>query len=276
MLNTIKLLIFGPTGSMGKLISKLALEDKNIDVVAACDTKNVGEDLANIVGTSDPNKIKITDVKSLRETIHDTNPDVAVDFTVAEATETNCMICAENGIKCVIGTTALSQEFLDKFEMEIKKSHAPAVISPNMATGVNVLFKMASALTSYLSDWDIEIIETHHHRKVDAPSGTALKLGQILSETIGSDFEKIAKFGRQRGPSKRLVGAKKEIGIHSIRGGDIVGDHVILYAGPGERIELKHQAHSRACFADGAIIAIKHVAVAKEDKIYTTQEVLGL
>ena len=272
----IKLLIFGPTGSMGKLISKFALEDKDIDVVAACDVKNIGEDLANIVGTIDPNKIKIATTKNLKEIIKDTNPNVAVDFTIAAATEENCMICVENGIRCVIGTTALSQEFLDKFEIEIKKNHAPAVISPNMATGVNVLFKMASILTSYLSDWDIEVIETHHHRKVDAPSGTALKLGQILSETIGSEFEKIAKFGRQRGPSKRLVGAKKEIGIHSIRGGDIVGDHIILYAGPGERIELKHQAHSRECFADGSIVAIKFIAGAKEDKIYTTREVLGL
>ncbi|MBY8985707.1 MAG: 4-hydroxy-tetrahydrodipicolinate reductase [Candidatus Lokiarchaeota archaeon] len=272
----IKLLIFGPTGSMGKLISKLALEDKDIDVVAACDAKNIGENLANVVGTSDPNKIKITDVKNLREVIKDTNPDIAVDFTVAAATEKNCMICAENGIRCVIGTTALSQEFLDKFEREIKQNHVPAVISPNMATGVNILFKMASTLTSYLSDWDIEVIETHHHRKVDAPSGTALRLGQILSETIGSDFEKIAKFGRQRGPSKRLAGAKNEIGIHSIRGGDIVGDHTILYAGPGERIEFKHQAHSRVCFADGSILAIKFIAVAKDDKIYTTQDVLGL
>ncbi len=271
----VKLLIFGPTGSMGKLISKLALDDKDIDVVAACDVQKIGEELANIVGMNDPNKIKITDIKNLKETISDTNPDVAVDFTVAAATEKNCMICAENGIRCVIGTTALSQEFLDKFEMEIKKNHAPAVISPNMATGVNVLFKMASVLTSYLSDWDIEIIETHHHRKVDAPSGTALKIGQIISETIESEFEKIVKFGRQRGPSKRLVGAKQEIGVHSIRGGDIVGDHIILYAGPGERIEVKHQAHSRICFADGSIVAIKFIATAKEDKIYTTREVLG-
>jgi len=261
---------------MGKLISKLALEDKDINVVAACDVKNIGEDLANIVGTSDPNKIKITATKDLKEIIKDTNPNVAVDFTVAAATEKNCMICVENGIRCVIGTTALSQEFLDKFEIEIKNHHAPAVISPNMATGVNVLFKMASILTSYLSDWDIEVIEAHHHRKVDAPSGTALKLGQILSETVGSEFEEIAKFGRQRGPNKRPVGAKKEIGIHSIRGGDIVGDHTILYAGPGERIELKHQAHSRSCFADGSIVAIKFIAGAEEDKIYATREVLGL
>ena len=272
----IKLLIFGPTGSMGKLISKLALEDKEIDVVAACDVIKIGEELAYIAGTIDSNKIKISDVKNLKEVISQANPNVAVDFTVAPAAEKNCLICAENGIRCVIGTTALSQEFFNNFEELIKKYHSPAVFSPNMATGVNVLFKVASILTKYLAEWDIEVIETHHHRKIDAPSGTALKLGQTISDTLGSDFEKIAKFGRQRGPNKRTVGAKEEIGIHSIRGGDIVGDHIILYAGPGERIELKHQAHSRECFANGSIKAIKFIADAKEDKIYSTDEVLGL
>jgi len=103
-----------------------------------------------------------------------------------------------------------------------------------------------------------------------------LKIGQIISNTLGSDFEKTAKFGRGRGPNKRSVGAINEIGIHSIRAGDIVGDHTILYAGPGERIELKHQAHSRECFANGAIKAIKFIANAQEDKIYSTSEVLGL
>jgi 4-hydroxy-tetrahydrodipicolinate reductase len=272
----IKLLIFGPTGSMGKLIRKLALEDRDIDVVAACDVNSIGEELAYIASTVDPNNIKISDVKNLKEIISQTRPDVAVDFTVAPATEKNCLICTENRIRCVIGTTALSQQFFDKLEELIKKNHAPAVFSPNMATGVNVLFKMAGILTNYLSEWDIEVIEAHHHRKIDAPSGTALKLGRAISDALGSDFEKIAKFGRQKGPNKRIVGAKEEIGIHSIRGGDIVGDHIILYAGPGERIELKHQAHSRECFANGSIKAIKFVADAQEDKIYSTSEVLGL
>ena len=181
----IKLLIFGPTGSMGKLITKLALEDKEIDVVAACDVTNIGEELAYIAGVKDPNNIKISDVKYLTEVISQAKPNVAIDFTVAPATEKNCLICAENGIRCVIGTTALSQEFFDKFQELIKKYHSPAVFSPNMATGVNVLFKVASILTSYLADWDIEVIETHHHRKIDAPSGTALKIGQIVSDTLG-------------------------------------------------------------------------------------------
>ncbi len=110
----------------------------------------------------------------------------------------------------------------------------------------------------------------------NAPSGTALKIGQLISKELDSDFQKIAKFGRSKGPNKRLVGAKSEIGIHSLRAGDIVGDHTILYAGPGERIELKHQAHSRDCFADGSIKAIKFIKDAKEYKIYSTSEVLGL
>lgn len=272
----IKLLILGPTGSMGRLISKLAIKDDEIEVASACDVNKIGEELGLVMGLNDPNKIKISDVNNLQDIINETHPDVVVDFTVAKATEKNCLICVENGIKCVIGTTAMSEEFLAKFEELVVKNKTSAVMSPNMATGVNVLFKMASILTDYLADWDIEVVEAHHHRKIDAPSGTALKIGQIISNTLGSDFDKTAKFGRSRGPNKRSVGAINEIGIHSIRAGDIVGDHTILYAGSGERIELKHQAHSRDCFAEGAIKAIKFVAKAEKNKIYSTSEVLGL
>ena len=272
----IKLLILGPTGIMGKLISELALNDDEIEVIAACDVNNIGEELGGLIAVKDRNKIKISDVNYLQKVIAETKPNIAVDFTVAKATEKNCIICAENGIKCVIGTTAMTQDFLDEFEKLVKTKKAPAVISPNMATGVNILFKMAAILTEYLNDWDIEVIEAHHHRKIDSPSGTALKIGQILSDTLGSEFGEIAKFGRNKGPNKRLIGAKNEIGIHSIRAGDIIGDHIILYAGSGERIELKHQAHSRSCFAAGAIKAVKFIAQANENKIYTTNEVLGL
>lgn len=272
----IKLLILGPSGVMGKLITELALKDKDINVVAACDINQIGERLDNLIAVKDPNEILITDVNKLQKVIEETTPEVVVDFTIAEATEKNCMICVENGIRCVIGTTAMSPNFYKQFEELVKKNHAPSVISPNMATGVNVLFKIASILTDYLSDWDIEVIEVHHNRKVDAPSGTALKIGQIISSSLGSDFEHIAKFGRNRGPSKREQGARNELGFHSIRAGDIVGDHIILYAGAGERIELKHQAHNRYCFAEGAIKAIKFIIQAKENKIYSTNEVLSL
>ena len=272
----IKLLILGAAGSMGRLVSKLAFDDEEIDVVAACDINNIGQPLENLVGTKDPNSIKINDINNLQEIINNTNPEVAVDFSIAKATEKNCLICVKNKIRCIIGTTGLSQDFLNEFEKGVAQNQAPAVISSNMATGVNIFFKMVSILTSYLKDWDIEIIEAHHNRKLDAPSGTALTLGNIIGDVIGSDFHKIAKFGRELGPNKRLIGAKNEIGVHSIRAGDIVGDHIVLYAGPGERIEFKHQAHSRNCLASGAITAIKFIANAPENKVYNTREVLGL
>jgi 4-hydroxy-tetrahydrodipicolinate reductase len=272
----IKLLILGPTGSMGKLISSLAIADNEIEVVAACDLTQLGKELGSVVAIDDPNKIIIKDVNNLQEVINETKPDVVVDFTVAKATEKNCLICVENGIRCVIGTTAMSKDFLNKFEEIVGKNKAPAVISPNMASGVNLLFKISGIIASYLKEWDIEVIEAHHHRKVDAPSGTALKIGEAISNSIDSNLDEIARYGRERGPNKRLVGAKKEIGIHSVRGGDIVGDHTILFAGPGERIELKHQAHSRACFASGAIKAIKFVVNAKENKIFEMKDVLNL
>ena len=272
----IKLLILGPTGFTSKLIGQLAIKDDEIEVVAACDISHIDEDLGTTIGIIDLNKVKITDVNQLREIISKTKPDVAVDFTVAHATEKNCIICAESGVRCVIGTTALSEDFITKMEALVKKNSAPAVISSNMATGVNVLFKIASILTNYLSEWDIEVLEAHHHRKLDSPSGTALMLARNITNSLGVKLEDVAKYGRDKGPNKRKVGARNEIGILSIRAGDIVGDHTILYAGPGERIELKHQAHSRNCFASGAITAIKFIATAKENKIYSTSEVLGL
>jgi 4-hydroxy-tetrahydrodipicolinate reductase len=272
----IRLLILGPTGSMGKLISSLAITDGEIEVVAACDLTQIGKELGSLITIDVPNKIMIKDVKNLQVVINETKPEVVVDFTVAKATEKNCIVCAENGIRCVIGTTAMSKDFLDKFEELVGKNKAPAVISPNMATGVNILFKISGILASYLKEWDIEIIEAHHHRKIDAPSGTALKIGEAISESIGINLDEIAKYGREKGPNKRLVGAKNEIGIHSIRGGDIVGDHTVLYAGPGERIELKHQAHSRECFANGAIKAIKFIVRQNENRIYSMKDVLNL
>ena len=272
----IKLLILGPTGSMGLLISKLALKDDEIEVVAACDVNNIGEELGLLMGLNDPNKIKIKDVNKLQNVINDTRPDVAVDFTVANATEKNCLICVENGIKCVIGTTAMSEEFLAKFEELVVKNKASAVMSPNMATGVNVLFKLATVLTNYLADWDIEVIESHHNRKQDNYSGTSLKILDIICETIGIKKEEVTKYGRTRGKALREKGAKNEIGIHCIRAGDIVGEHKIIYAGSGEYIELKHTAINRNCFATGAIRAIKFIAKQNENKIFEMKDVLNL
>ncbi|HDZ18487.1 hypothetical protein LCGC14_0733640 [marine sediment metagenome] len=272
----IKLLILGPTGSMGRLLSKLTLEDNDIEVVGACDTKHINEELGFIVGSHDPNKIRVSDVNRLQEVINETQPETVVDFTLAEATEKNCLLCVENGLRCIIGTTALSQDFLNKFEEEVKKHNAPAVISPNMATGVNVFFKIASMLAKYLAEWDIEIIESHHNRKQDNYSGTSLKILNIICETIGIKKEDVTKYGRTKGKVLREKGAKNEIGIHCIRAGDIVGEHKVLYAGSGEYIELKHTAINRNCFAAGAIRAIKFIAKQKDNKIFEMKDVLNL
>ncbi len=272
----IKLLIMGASGSMGRIVSKLAIDDPEIDVVAACDITNVGVELGTLVGTKDPKNIKISDTNALQKVIAETNPEVAVDFTVAKAAEVNSIVCIKNNIRCVVGTTGLSKEYLENFKNLVKQLKIPALISSNMAIGVNIFFKIATLLATWLNEWDIEIIETHHNRKLDCPSGTALTVGKLISETLGINFETVAKYGRSLGPNKRQVGAKKEIGIHSIRAGDIVGDHTVLYAGPGERIELKHQAQSRDCLGKGTITAIKFIVQAKESKIYTMQDVLNL
>jgi len=261
---------------MGKLISELAFNDNEIEIVAACDVNNIGEELGGLLAVKDRNKIKISDVNYLQKVIDDTKPDIAVDFTVAKATEKNCKICVENGIKCVIGTTAMTQDFLDEFEKLVKTKNAPAVISPNMATGVNILFKMVAILTKYLNDWDIEIIETHHNRKQDNYSGTSLKILDTICEALEVKKEDATKYGRSMGKGLREKGAKNEIGIHCIRAGDIVGEHKILYAGSGEYIKLKHTAINRNCFATGAIRAIKYIAKQKESKIFEMKDVLNL
>jgi len=129
---------------MGKLISTLALEDKEIDVVAACDVDAIGQPLGNIVGVNDPKNLVVQDVNDLQKIIEEIKPDVAVDFTVAKAAEKNCMICVKNKVRCIIGTTGLSDQFLKVFEEIVIKNQVPAVISSNMATGVNILFKIAS------------------------------------------------------------------------------------------------------------------------------------
>ncbi|TFG02773.1 MAG: 4-hydroxy-tetrahydrodipicolinate reductase, partial [Promethearchaeota archaeon] len=250
----------GAAGSMGKLISTLALNDSNIEVIAACDVHDIGTKLGILTATQDPKSLEIRDVNDLQSIIDETKPDVAVDFSIAEATEKNSMICVKNQIKCVIGTTGLSQGFLDEFERLVIKNKSPAVISSNMATGVNIFFKMISILTPYLEDWDIEILEAHHHRKRDNYSGTSLTIAKTICDALGVKIDEVIKYGRPRGSFLRKKGAKNEIGIHCLRAGDIVGDHLVLYAGSGERIEFKHQAHSRNCFASGAIKAIKFIA----------------
>ena len=263
---------------MGQKITRLALEDGSFQIIAAytiLESPNLGKDLGLLIGKSDIGT-PIVDVAQLEADCKTNPPDVMIDFTLAGATEVNAPVVAKAGVPLVIGTTGLSNVFHDAFTKIIVDGKITAVVASNMATGVNIFFKIAAEIAKYVKDWDVEIIEAHHHRKRDAPSGTAMTVATKIAEVLERNIDEIGKFGRDKGPNPRKVGAE-EIGVHAVRAGDIVGDHLVMYAGAGERIELVHRAHSRDCFASGTLRAAKFLMKhQKEGKIYDMQAVLGL
>ncbi|MEA1945364.1 MAG: 4-hydroxy-tetrahydrodipicolinate reductase, partial [Euryarchaeota archaeon] len=191
-------------------------------------------------------------------------PDVLIDFTIADAAVRNIKSAVRNNVNLVVGTTGL-----EPYQNEIKEiiaDNVSAVIAPNFSVGVNLFWKLLAEAALYIGDWDIEIVEAHHRHKKDAPSGTAVHAAEVMRKVLG---EKEMVYGRQG-----ICPRGDEIGIHAIRGGDIVGDHLVLFAGDGERIEIKHQAHSRQAFAGGAIRAARWVMDAPKG-LHGMDEVLG-
>lgn len=235
----IKLGVAGVRGKMGRRIFELASHDKDFELTLALEKKgipDIGRELGKIKISSSPDGIFLV--------------DVFVDFTLPEASELNMDYVARYKKALVLGTTGFNDQQLKKIE-EVSKVIA-IVFSPNMSVGVNVLFSVLPDIAKRLGpDYSIEIVEAHHKAKKDAPSGTAKKFSQILAEVT-----------------------KKEIPAHSIRLGDIVGDHTIIFCGNSERIEIKHQAHSRDLFALGALKAAKWVAN-KPAGLYSMQDVLN-
>jgi 4-hydroxy-tetrahydrodipicolinate reductase len=274
----IRIGLMGADGNMGMMIARLGYQEPAIEFTAAYtigSSPNIGKTLGSLVGQGNIGPI-LKDTEGMIADLAKNLVDVVIDFTVAKATQIYAPQLVKIGIPIVIGSTGLP----DEFDGELKQlcaSHSCSIVkSSNMATGVNLFFKIAAEIAKKLSDWDIEIIEAHHHRKKDAPSGTAIMVAQAIAEAVDVELNNVAKYGRPKGPAARKIG-KDEIGIHAIRAGDIVGDHTVLYAGPGERIELVHRAHSRECFANGALNAAKFLELYKnEGKIYTMQDVLGL
>ena len=234
----IKLGIAGVNGRMGRRIFDLARRDKDFDINLALEKKGIpaiGKDIAGIKISSNPDGIFLV--------------DVFIDFTTPEATTTNLDYLARYKKPAVIGTTGLNSEQLGKMQ-DIAKI-VPIVFSPNMSVGVNVLFDILPEIARRLGpDYNIEITEAHHRAKKDAPSGTAKKIGHILADATG-----------------------KEIPIHAIRLGDIVGEHAIIFCGNSERIEITHRAHSRDLFALGALKAARWI-VKKPAGLYSMQQVL--
>lgn len=257
--------ITGASGRMGKLIIENIIKTEGIQLSSAFDLMNIGKDAGEVAQVGKLN-VNISDVADIATVLKESKTNVVIDFTIANATAANAPTVAEAGVNLIVGTTGLSEQQRATIDAAIIKSNTSAVIAPNYAVGVNVFFKILQETTKYLADNDIEIIEAHHNQKKDAPSGTAMRAAEVISETLGG-IDLV--FGREG-----LAPRGKEIGIHAVRGGDIVGDHTVLFAGDGERMEIKHQAHSRNSFASGAVKAAVWLNNAGPG-IYTMDDVLG-
>ncbi|KAB2876286.1 MAG: 4-hydroxy-tetrahydrodipicolinate reductase [Ideonella sp.] len=196
---------------------------------------------------------------------------VLIDFTRPEGTMAHLAVCRELGVAAVVGTTGLSPQ--QKDDIARIAQQIPIVMAPNMSAGVNVVFKLLDMAARALSEgYDIEIIEAHHRHKVDAPSGTALQMGEVVARALGRDLASCAVYGREGVTGER---DRATIGFSSVRGGDIVGDHTVLFAGTGERIEITHRSASRATYAQGSLRAARFVAD-KRRGLFDMQDVLGL
>ncbi len=266
---SVPLIICGAAGRMGRTLVRLAHENPASRVHAAVESpghSELGADAGTLAGVGE---IGVPVCDSYSDVA--TAESVALDFTVPAASLANMRIAADKGAGIAIGTTGFDASQLA--EIETLASRTRTLVAPNMSVGVNVLLKLVSSATALLGEgFDPEIVEMHHRNKVDAPSGTGLALGRAVAEASGRDFERDAKMAREG-----MCGARedREIGIMTLRGGDVVGDHTVIFAGLGERIELTHRATSRDCLARGAVRAGIWLAE-RPAGLYRMADVLGL
>ena len=271
----IRVAVTGACGRMGSGIIRRVLEEEDMELVAAIEAPGTplsGRDIGEFTGRGSVG-VEVTDASNLADTLAETEPDVLVDFTVASAAVETIKTSTEAGVNLVVGTTGFSEEEMQTVRDCIGRSGVRAVIAPNMAVGVNVFFKVLRDLAPILSDYDVEIIEAHHRHKKDAPSGTAVRALEVISEATGRRASEVAVHGRSGLTGER---SRDEIGVHAVRGGDIVGDHIVLFAGDGERLEIVHRAHSRDAFIGGVIRAIRFIEDAEPGRIMDMGDVLGI
>lgn len=267
-MSRIKIAIAGSGGRMGRMLleSVLLADDLVLHAVLEHGGSSVlGRDAGELVGT--PCGVKISaDVQAALF-----GADVLIDFTRPEGTLHHLDICRQLGVNMVIGTTGFNPQ--QKAQLGVAAQNIGIVFAPNMSVGVNVVFKLLETASRVLAHgYDIEIIEAHHRHKVDAPSGTALSMGEVVARTLGRDLSQCAVYGREGVTGER---DPSTIGFATVRGGDIVGDHTVLFAGTGERIEITHKASSRATFALGALRAARFLK-ANPAGMYDMQDVLDL
>ena len=274
MENPLKIVIAGCSGRMGHVLLECVFADGDLQLHGALDRvgnpqlgRDAGEQLGVVSG------IKVTD--SIEEALR--NADVLVDFTRPEASMAYLDACQKYDVKMIIGTTGFSAD--QKQVIEAASKTIAIVFAPNMSVGVTLLINLVQSAAKVLKEgYDIEIIEAHHRHKVDAPSGTALRLGEAAASALGRNLEACAVYGREGVTGER---DPSTIGFATVRGGDVVGDHTVLFAGTGERVELTHKASSRATFALGALRAAKYLnaknsAEGKNQGLFDMQDVLGL
>jgi len=264
----LKVVIAGCSGRMGHALLECVFADADLVLHAALDRaenpqlgRDAGEQQGKISG------VKVTD--NIEAAIKDA--DVLVDFTRPEASMQYLEACQKHQVKMIIGTTGFSPE--QKLAIEAASKNIAIVFAPNMSVGVTLLINLVEQAAKVLSEgYDIEVVEMHHRHKVDAPSGTALRLGEAAAKGLGQDLKDCAIYAREGVTGEREAG---KIGFATLRGGDVVGDHTVVLAGIGERVELTHKASSRATFALGALRAAKFLAD-KKSGLYDMQDVLDL
>jgi len=265
---TTKVAILGCSGRMGRNLIKAAVEHEQIELVGGTVRESssfVNIDLGELAGIG---KIGLSATTGI-DTV--TDADVLIDFTTIDATLENITWCKQNSKALVIGTTGFNDEQVA--EIKLAGQNMPVLLAPNTSVGVNLLFKLLEITAKAIGDYtDIEIFEAHHRFKKDAPSGTAMKMGQVIAETLGRDLNECAVYGREGITEER---DQKTIGFATVRAGDIVGEHTAFFADLGERLEITHKASSRMTFALGAMRAAAWIAKA-ENGFYDMQDVLGL
>jgi len=262
-----RIAIAGAAGRMGRNLVIACSEAGDIELTQALEqdqSPSLGMDCGLLAG-QDPNKVLISDH------LDPSSFDVLVDFTHPIATTHHVEFCSKHGKKMVVGTTGCDAGLEQK--MNVAGQEIAIVYAPNMSVGVNLCLKLLQTAAAVLGDSvDIEIIEAHHRHKVDSPSGTALKMGQVVAEILGRNLDDCAVYGREGQTGAR---DRKTIGFETIRAGDIVGEHTVLFAAEGERIEITHKASSRMTFAHGAIRACRWLEQ-QEKGIFSMQDVLEI
>lgn len=264
-----RIAVTGAAGRMGRMLIQAIVSAEGLSLTGAIGHPGstlLGVDAGELAGIARLGVVLVSSLDAVKDQF-----DVLIDFTRPEVTVENVVFCRKHGKKMVIGTTGL-----DAGQKQILQDAArdtALIFASNMSVGVNLCFKLLDIAARVLGDdVDIEIIEAHHRHKIDAPSGTALSMGEVVANALGRDLDSCAVYGRQGRTGER---DRKTIGFETIRAGDIIGDHTVLFAAEGERVEITHKATTRANFAQGAVRAAKWID-SKKQGLFDMQDVLGL